>query len=72
MARTERKHGLGHSGFEIFASADTTLLQDLSRRDLTINAIALSSDGEFYDPHNGLEDSKRYSDMLVTPSQKIH
>ena len=56
LARTEKKHGLGHSGFEISASADITLLQDLSRRDLTINAIALSSDGEFYDPHNGLED----------------
>ena len=37
-------------------SADITLLQDLSRRDLTINAIALSSDGEFFDPHGGLED----------------
>ena len=56
LARTEKKQGLGHSGFEISASADITLLQDLSRRDLTINAIALSSDGEFYDPHNGLED----------------
>ena len=56
MARTEKKQGLGHSGFEISASADITLLQDLSRRDLTINAIALSPDGEFFDPHNGLED----------------
>ena len=56
LARTEKKQGLGHSGFEISASADITLLQDLSRRDLTINAIALSSDGEFFDPHNGLED----------------
>ena len=56
LARTEKKQGLGHSGFEISASADITLLQDLSRRDLTINAIALSPDGEFFDPHNGLED----------------
>ena len=56
LARTEKKKGLGHSGFEISASADITLLQDLSRRDLTINAIALSPDGEFFDPHNGLED----------------
>ena len=56
LARTEKKQGSGHSGFEISASADITLMQDLSRRDLTINAIALSSDGEFFDPHNGLED----------------
>ncbi len=56
LARTEKKQGLGHSGFEISASADITLLQDLSRRDLTINAIAFSPDGEFFDPHNGLED----------------
>ena len=56
LARTEKKQGLGHSGFEISASADITLLQDLSRRDLTINAIALTPDGEFFDPHNGLED----------------
>ena len=56
LARTEKKQGSGHSGFEISASADITLMQDLSRRDLTINAIALSPDGEFFDPHNGLED----------------
>ena len=55
LARTEKKQGLGHTGFDISASADITLLQDLSRRDLTINAIALSPDGEFFDPHNGLE-----------------
>ena len=56
LARTEKKQGVGHTGFEISASADITLLQDLSRRDLTINAIALTPDGEFFDPHNGLED----------------
>ena len=28
LARTEKKQGLGHTGFEISASADITLLQD--------------------------------------------
>tara|TARA_S200000501_G_scaffold110320_2_gene103655 strand:- start:635 stop:1708 length:1074 start_codon:yes stop_codon:yes gene_type:complete len=56
LARTEKKQGLGHTGFEISASADITLLQDLSRRDLTINAIAVSPGGDFFDPYNGLED----------------
>ncbi|MFT6624349.1 MAG: tRNA nucleotidyltransferase (CCA-adding enzyme), partial [Cycloclasticus sp.] len=36
LARTERKSGLGYKGFEIYASPDVTLEQDLQRRDLTI------------------------------------
>ena len=44
LARTERKHGRGYRGFEFFASPDVTLEQDLSRRDLTINAMARGND----------------------------
>ena len=40
LARTERKTGKGYYGFEIHASPDVTLEQDLLRRDLTINAMA--------------------------------
>ena len=39
LARTERKVGLGYSGFESNWDG-VTLEQDLARRDLTINAIA--------------------------------
>ena len=41
LARTERKSGKGYYGFEVYADKDITLEQDLMRRDLTINAIAM-------------------------------
>lgn len=56
LARTERKSGKGHTGFEIFASPDVTLEEDLARRDLTINAIAKSEDGQLIDPFHGVQD----------------
>lgn len=43
LARTERKSAPGYRGFTIHAAPDVTLEQDLARRDLTINAIALAS-----------------------------
>jgi tRNA nucleotidyltransferase (CCA-adding enzyme) len=56
LARTERKHGVGYRGFEFFASPDVTLEDDLSRRDLTINAMARGEDGVLVDPHGGARD----------------
>ncbi|WP_295544548.1 multifunctional CCA addition/repair protein [uncultured Pseudacidovorax sp.] len=41
LARTERKSGPGYRGFVVHAAPEVTLEQDLARRDLTINAIAL-------------------------------
>lgn len=41
LARTERKTARGYRGFEVYAAPDVTLAQDLARRDLTINAIAV-------------------------------
>lgn len=41
FARTERKVSPGHGGFETSTSADITVEQDLQRRDLTVNAMAL-------------------------------
>lgn len=40
LARTERKTGPGYHGFAVHAAPDVTLEEDLSRRDITINAIA--------------------------------
>ena len=41
LARTERKSAPGYRGFVVHASPEVTLEEDLARRDLTINAIAL-------------------------------
>lgn len=56
LARTERKTKPGYRGFVVHADPDVTLEQDLLRRDLTINAIAQSKDGELIDPFNGQAD----------------
>ena len=44
LARTERKTAPGYKGFAVHAAPDVTLEQDLSRRDLTINAMAVEAE----------------------------
>lgn len=56
LARTEKKEGCGHLGFIVYASPEITLEEDLSRRDLTINAIAEDMDGKLIDPYGGISD----------------
>ena len=56
LARTERKSGKGYTGFQYHASPDVTLEQDLIRRDLTINAMAMDDDGTIVDPYSGQQD----------------
>ena len=56
LARTERKAGLGYTGFVCDFSPKITLEQDLIRRDLTINAMAQSENGEIIDPYGGKQD----------------
>lgn len=57
MARRERKVGVGYHGFAVDADETITLEEDLSRRDLTINAIAKDMEtGLLIDPFNGLKD----------------
>lgn len=56
LARTERKTGRGYYGFSVDASATITLEEDLSRRDLTINAMAQTADGTLIDPYGGRAD----------------
>jgi tRNA nucleotidyltransferase (CCA-adding enzyme) len=48
LARTERKTAPGYKGFTVHASPEVTLEEDLARRDLTINALALP------EAHSGL------------------
>lgn len=56
LARTERKTGRGYHGFLFHTDPDVTLEQDLIRRDLTINAMAETTNGEIIDPFNGQTD----------------
>ena len=41
LARRERKSGKGYHGFEVEFGPEVTIEEDLSRRDLTINAMAI-------------------------------
>ncbi|CUR53023.1 hypothetical protein [Buchnera aphidicola] len=59
LARTERKNGVGYTGFKINFSKKVTLEEDLVRRDLTINAIAQDQVGNFIDPFFGRLDIKK-------------
>jgi tRNA nucleotidyltransferase (CCA-adding enzyme) len=63
LARRERKNGKGYHGFEVEFGPEVTIEEDLSRRDLTINAMAIEcfNDGKtrllnVIDPFNGQED----------------
>ncbi|ALU91352.1 tRNA nucleotidyltransferase protein [Herbaspirillum rubrisubalbicans M1] len=56
LARTERKTAPGYKGFAFHAAPDVTLEDDLARRDLTINAMALDEDGTLVDPYHGRAD----------------
>ncbi|MFI7940028.1 multifunctional CCA tRNA nucleotidyl transferase/2'3'-cyclic phosphodiesterase/2'nucleotidase/phosphatase, partial [Acinetobacter baumannii] len=56
LARTERKSGQGYHGFQFFTDTTVSLEDDLIRRDLTINAIAMDQDGKIYDPYGGQND----------------
>ncbi|GLR72919.1 multifunctional CCA addition/repair protein [Agaribacter marinus] len=56
LARTERKSGQGYTGFTCDSSPKVTLEEDLRRRDLTINAMAMDEKGNIIDPFNGQED----------------
>lgn len=68
LARTERKHGSGYTGFICYSAPDVTLEQDLQRRDLTINAIAQDQDGSYYDPYGGRNDLAQRLLRHVSPA----
>lgn len=55
LARKERSTGDGYLDFEC-ETQGVTLEEDLFRRDLTINAIAMSKTGQVVDPYGGRED----------------
>ena len=66
LARTERKTARGYKGFAVQAAPDVSLEEDLARRDLTINAMAVPEalahespsawTGHIVDPYGGQRD----------------
>jgi len=58
LARTERKTGRGYHGFQFHCHPHVSLHDDLQRRDLRINAMALDAEGGLFDPYAGLADLK--------------
>ena len=69
LARTERKVGRGYRGFVFHAAPEVTLEEDLARRDLTINAVALDErSGEMIDPFDGRGDLRRKRLRHVSPA----
>ena len=59
LARVEKKTGKGHKEFDITTNKQITILEDLKRRDLTINSIAKDVlTGEIIDPYKGAIDLK--------------
>lgn len=68
LARLERKTGNGYHGFETITGNNVTLEDDLSRRDLTMNAMASDEDGNIIDPFGGLTDIKNKELKHVSPA----
>jgi tRNA nucleotidyltransferase (CCA-adding enzyme) len=58
LARREKKTGTGYLGFTSEFGADVTLEEDLGRRDISINSMAIDDKGNLIDPFNGQEDLK--------------
>ena len=56
LARTERKTARGYKGFQVHCAPEVSLEDDLIRRDLTINAMAMDASGALIDPHGGQAD----------------
>ena len=68
LARTERKSGKGYQGFSVDFGKEVTLEDDLTRRDLTINAMAQDELGNIIDPYNGQQDLSNKILRHVSPA----
>ena len=68
LARTEKKVGHGYTGFKSYSDPNVTLLEDLERRDLTINAMARDISGNIIDPFGGINDLNAKIIRHVSPA----
>lgn len=67
LARTERKTSGGYHGFDCYYEPQVTLEEDLLRRDLTINAMAMDNE-KLIDPYGGQSDLQNKILRHVSPS----
>ncbi|MBA2648401.1 MAG: multifunctional CCA addition/repair protein [Legionella sp.] len=68
LARTERKSAPGYYGFECNFSSKVSLEEDLARRDLTINAMAMDEHNNIIDPYGGQKDIENKLLRHVSPA----
>lgn len=68
LARRESKIACGYKGFKVEFGLDVTIEEDLARRDLTINAIAVDEVGNIIDPYNGIADLHARRLLHITPA----
>lgn len=68
LARMERKVQAGYKGFTVDTAPTVTLEADLIRRDLTINAMAETENGQLIDPYGGEKDLKNKVLRHVSPA----
>ena len=74
LARMERSTGTGHGDFEVISNPDVSVEEDLERRDLTVNALAVAltggerfDAGNLIDPFDGRGDIGREIVRMVRP-----
>ena len=68
LARKERKTQPGYKGFTFDTSTHVSLIEDLQRRDLTMNAMAENDKGELIDPYHGKQDIENKILRHVSPA----
>ena len=68
LARTERKSAPGYYGFDCDFGTYVTLEEDLARRDLTINAMAMDNRDHLIDPYHGQQDLNNKVLRHVSPA----
>ncbi len=69
LARTERKTTQGYHGFNFYTDTSVTLEEDLRRRDLTINALAMDEvTQQIIDPYGGREDLQNKLLRHISPA----
>ncbi len=68
LARRETKTAPGYRGFAVEFGPEVTLEEDLTRRDLTINAMAEDAEGNLIDPHGGRRDLREKTLRHISPA----
>lgn len=68
LPRRDSKTGEGHKGFTIRTDTGMSLKAAAGRRDFTINAISMGSNGRIHDPYGGVADLKARVLRHVSPA----